>query len=223
MFIVLLQAAPLSPAQDTSLQPPANCPVTKAPEPFVPPASFPFHPASDKFYFGSEELWTQLPADGVSPQVRITARRLGSVAPDMAPNRGNGAFIANEGSFITSGAAFPTLGCWEVTGQFEDAKLNLCHLGSLNQRHSSRLNHRFDILSFMRLRNPHALVITAALAAMIAAAQPARKVDESVLKNAGGASPGNRATPLRPHLLVFMLDGTAALPTPPPAASATAP
>jgi quinohemoprotein ethanol dehydrogenase len=33
---------------------------------------------------------------------------------------------------------------------------------------------------------------------------------------AGGAGPGNQATPLHPHLLVFMLDGTAALPTPPP-------
>ncbi|HXP87946.1 MAG TPA: PQQ-dependent dehydrogenase, methanol/ethanol family [Bryobacteraceae bacterium] len=34
---------------------------------------------------------------------------------------------------------------------------------------------------------------------------------------AGGAGPGNQATPLHPHLLVFVLDGTAQLPTPPPA------
>jgi hypothetical protein len=40
---------------------------------------------------------------------------------------------------------------------------------------------------------------------------------------AAGAGPGNQATPLHPHLLVFVLDGATPLPTPLPAASAPAP
>jgi hypothetical protein len=47
-------------------QPPETCPVTQAPDlPFTPPPPYPATPpGGGSFWFGTEQLWTMLPADG---------------------------------------------------------------------------------------------------------------------------------------------------------------
>lgn len=44
---------------------PTTCPITKPPvRPFVPPSPYPAKTGPDAFWFGTEKLWTSLPADG---------------------------------------------------------------------------------------------------------------------------------------------------------------
>src|SRR5215472_6616761 len=44
---------------------PKSCPITKPPsQPFVPPSPYPGDPGEDRFWFGTEKLWTHLFVDG---------------------------------------------------------------------------------------------------------------------------------------------------------------
>jgi hypothetical protein len=101
------------------------------------------------FFFGTEKLWTKLPASGVyvtirhtdgyfnkhpwwsasydwhagpRPALTITGLRLDSLMPS-APIRGIPSFAPDLGSFYMSGLTFPSPGCWEVTGQLGFEKL----------------------------------------------------------------------------------------------------
>jgi|SRR5579862_3326175 len=134
---------------------PRSCPVTQPQaQPFVPPAPYKPVPAYNRFYLGSDKLWTELPRDGVwgqLPRIQsgysqklvwwregldwrdwiheptaglvVTSKRLDD--PDAKTytwTRANVSFIQNE-SFIVSGVALPTAGCWQITGDLKGEKL----------------------------------------------------------------------------------------------------
>lgn len=136
-----------------ALIPPADCPVTtaestsfEAPEPYSPTA-----PWDGMFWFGSEGLWTALQTNGVwsglpdnpggytqkiawwsrgyvwnvetQPSLMVTGKRLDAEAPSLKASGANGAYADDMGSAMMMGVDFPTLGCWEITGQYKESEL----------------------------------------------------------------------------------------------------
>ncbi|MBA3943429.1 MAG: hypothetical protein H0X37_02570 [Herpetosiphonaceae bacterium] len=121
------------------------CPVTRPPNPpFVPPPPYLSSPPSldpHDFWYGTGELWTNLPKDDVWGQLphedagftqkvfwyqdfdkpesglTVTGRRLDAAAPPLlvSPTIDGGGFL---GATLT-GVDFPTLGCWEITGHLK--------------------------------------------------------------------------------------------------------
>lgn len=135
-----------------SAEGPDACPVTQPQEPpFSPPEPI---GASDEgyFWYGSPELWTQLPVDGAwrdlphseygytqkifwghegydwqaepHPDLSVTATRLDGDAPPVEPTQGTNAYHPDFGSFMLTGVDFPTPGCWQVTGQYSGHSLS---------------------------------------------------------------------------------------------------
>jgi hypothetical protein len=126
---------------------PDTCPVTKPSDhPFVPPAPYPPSPGF-AFWFGTDTLWTTLMSDGISGQgeksfwfsqewshyrrwipdkvatkLTITARRLDAPVPPLEISAGP-TFNQDWKAFMLGGISFPTLGCWEITGRYEDAEV----------------------------------------------------------------------------------------------------
>lgn len=140
-------------AETASKIPPADCPVTtlakptfQAPEPYSPSA-----PWEGIFWFGSEHLWTALPNDGVwaelplnpdgytqkifwwsdlyslpdelEPALVVSGRRLDAEASPLKTYGATNAFAGDIGEAMLTGVDFPTLGCWEVTGQYKKTGL----------------------------------------------------------------------------------------------------
>lgn len=132
---------------------PDSCPVTKPPEqPFVPPAPHPVKSPPGAFWFGTERLWTFLPVTGMwsglphwdstfrqklafwrdgydphaepqPPNLTVSGRRIDSKAPPLQTDgKGNGSWTGDD-EFIMTGINFPTTGCWEITGRFNDDEL----------------------------------------------------------------------------------------------------
>lgn len=127
---------------------PDSCPVTLVPEtPFVPrppqPETAPFHGT----WYGSERLWTVLTRGGalgrnnkswwwsenwdsrhdMRPALTVTARRIRGTGKDedfVRASRATNAHAADIGHAMLAGLAFPTGGCWEVTGEYEGATLS---------------------------------------------------------------------------------------------------
>ena len=130
-----------------SNQPPASCPITQPPDvPFTPPTPYPAKsPYIGQFWYGTPELWTMLRADGIwsdlphnsngytqkiawwrqgydmytepTPNLIVTGKRLDESAPPlMASNATNAS--ADLGDMMMVGVDIPTLGCWEVKGQY---------------------------------------------------------------------------------------------------------
>ena len=134
--------------------PPADCPVTttgilsfEAPAPYSPIAPWP-----GLFWFGSESLWTSLHTDGVwaglplnpqgytqkimwwssfyslpdepEPALVVTGRRLDAEAPPLKTYGATNASAADIGEAMLTGVDFPTLGCWEVRGEYKKTSLN---------------------------------------------------------------------------------------------------
>jgi len=134
--------------------PPASCPVTVpqdprfiAPEPYSQNAPFEYD-----FWFGSENLWTMLPKDGIwhslphnpegytqkvfwwregyiwneepEPALTVTGERLDASAPPLLVSRATNAYAGDIGSAMLVGVDFPTLGCWKITGQYAEAELS---------------------------------------------------------------------------------------------------
>jgi hypothetical protein len=69
--------------QETTVDVPETCLVTKpSGQPFVPPSPYPTQPSKGTFWFGTDHLWTALPADGTRKGCHTTrqARRRSSVA-----------------------------------------------------------------------------------------------------------------------------------------------
>jgi hypothetical protein len=123
------------------------CPVTAKPDPvFVPPA--PYEPNTDPgyFWYGTNELWTDLPDDGIwhglpyakdegfgnklflwqqgydglrepQPDIIVVLRRLDGKAP-LAHMRGGTNALFPGANAMLIGVTFPTLGCWEVTSYY---------------------------------------------------------------------------------------------------------
>ena len=136
-----------------SKTPPASCPVTVPQDPpFVPPAPYDSLGFKDYFWFGSDALWTSLPRDSVwyglpdnpggytqkvfwwrdgyvwneepEPNLIVTGERLDASAPPLIVSKATNAYAGDIGSAMLAGVDFPTLGCWKITGKYEDAELS---------------------------------------------------------------------------------------------------
>jgi hypothetical protein len=159
-------APPPSPlaARSVTTQPsaaPASCPTTRPPDPpFVPPAPSPPEPPSvegDKVWYGTNELWTWLNADGTwemardghglfdksfwwrqgydwraetTPALRVTGRRLDAPAPTVMISDATNGFEPSMGAFMLLGLELPTGGCWELTGHYAGRSLRFVVLVS---------------------------------------------------------------------------------------------
>ena len=147
--------APIN-AEAIPREPPAMCPVTRAPEvAFVPPELYPSAPPEryeNQFWYGTSELWTMLGTDGSwytlpedkdgysqkvfwwsqsfdtkidpFPAFTVTLERLDiSSAPIVVAEEATNA-SADFGTAMLTGIEIPSLGCWKVTGQYNDAELS---------------------------------------------------------------------------------------------------
>lgn len=133
---------------------PASCPTTRPPDPpFVPPAPYPPTPPpgeGDRFWYGTDELWTWLQADGTwpmahdehglfdksfwwrqgydwrtetTPALRVTGRRLDAPAPAVTISNATNGFEQSMGAFMLVGLELPAGGCWELTGHYHGSSL----------------------------------------------------------------------------------------------------
>jgi hypothetical protein len=66
-------------------------------------------------WFSDGYVWGESP----NPTLTIKGRRLDGEAPPLIFDGANGSRTADWGNFIMSGVNFPTLGCWEITGQLD--------------------------------------------------------------------------------------------------------
>jgi hypothetical protein len=133
--------------------PPADCPITiaendsfRAPEPFSPIA-----PWESMFWYGSEGLWTALHKNGVwnglphnpggytqkimwwsdsfvlkdelIPALVVTGRRLDAESEPLKFDGATNAMAEDIGEAMLTGVDFPSLGCWEITGQYKKTGL----------------------------------------------------------------------------------------------------
>jgi hypothetical protein len=140
-------------ADITSKIPPKDCPVTvaristfEAPAPYSSSA-----PWEGIFWFGSEGLWTALYNDGVwwglplnpdgytqkimwwstlyslpdepQPALVVSGRRLDEEASPLKFYGATNAMADDIGEAMLTGVDFPTLGCWEITGQYKKNEL----------------------------------------------------------------------------------------------------
>ena len=142
LFLLPLSLPLLS--QDVKTQSvPKTCAVTRPSEhPFVPPRPY---LANGVNWFGTDRLWTFLSNDGIWGQgektfwfreewshyhrwipdeiamkLTITARRLDALTPPPEISAGP-TFTRDWKAFMLGGISFPTPGCWEITGRYEDA------------------------------------------------------------------------------------------------------
>ena len=144
-LLVLMTGMPHAEAQS---QVPADCPVTRPPDPpFVPPAP---HPEWEdtRFWLGTNALWTSLNQDGIwrgiasehgvrdkfwwwregwtpslernspDPGLKVTARRLDGEAPSVKVGRVTSGLLGSGWAMLLI-LELPTEGCWEVTGNFQ--------------------------------------------------------------------------------------------------------
>jgi len=133
---------------------PESCPITKPPtHPFVPPSPYPNETGPNGFWTGTNKLWIGLRRDGTweklpqwpdgtfrqklfwwhegynarrdpRPNLKVTAKRLDSPAPPIESEGSNGWTGDADHPFIVNGINLPSLGCWRITGHFEDAELS---------------------------------------------------------------------------------------------------
>jgi hypothetical protein len=57
------------------------------------------------------------------PSFKVTGKRLDSPAPPLLSDQANSGWIKPENTFMVTGINFPTLGCWEITGSYQDDEL----------------------------------------------------------------------------------------------------
>jgi hypothetical protein len=140
-------------AEAAALIPPADCPVTisenasfKAPEPFSSAA-----PWEGIFWYGTEGLWTALHTDGVwaklpktsdgytqkimwwsdsyvlkdelEPALVVSGQRLDAKSEPLRFYGATNAMADDIGEAMLTGVEFPTLGCWEVHGEYKNSEL----------------------------------------------------------------------------------------------------
>ena len=136
-----------------SEKPPDTCPVTKPPDPpFTPPQPYSASAPGTDFWFGTDSLWTAIPQDGVwnalphnpegytqkvfwwrkgyswtaepEPQLTVIGRRLDTSAPPLLVSKATNACAEDIQSAMLVGVDFPTLGCWEITGQYAEDEVS---------------------------------------------------------------------------------------------------
>lgn len=129
------------------------CPMVRPQDrPFFPPEPLPAKvPYEGQFWYGTADLWTTLPENGVwsglpkhetgytqklvfwrlgydyreepEPQLTVSGRRLdGDARPLVAYEATNG-YLPELDSFMLVGVDFPTTGCWEITAHYNDYEL----------------------------------------------------------------------------------------------------
>lgn len=133
---------------------PQTCAITQQPErPFRPPEPYsPDSPYDDHFWYGTEALWTLLPANGLwqqlphdehgfsqkifwwregydwreepLPELTITAERLDAAAPIYETSEATNGFHPDLESFMLTGVTIPTAGCWQITAQHQGQELS---------------------------------------------------------------------------------------------------
>ena len=122
--------------------------------PFVPPAPYDALSLSvERFWYGTDALWTKLVADGVwhltnnadkhngyvdklifwtkgfdwrkehEPELIVTAQRVDGEAPSVAVAHANAVFVSGNTPAMMIGIRIPTAGCWEVTGYYGGHRL----------------------------------------------------------------------------------------------------
>ncbi|HEY6182867.1 MAG TPA: hypothetical protein VIW67_11500, partial [Terriglobales bacterium] len=126
---------------------PESCPITRPYRTslFVPPSPYwTKENTESRFWFGSDKLWTSLPVDGVwkslsvgkmfwwrqgynaykepQPRLIITGKRLDSAVPDLKADHATNALLRPRHAMLI-GFDFPTAGCWQITGRYEDGEL----------------------------------------------------------------------------------------------------
>lgn len=134
-------------------EPPATCPITMPKDPsFTPPHPYDSMGFKGQFWFGSAQLWTAIPADGLwfglpenpegftqkifwwsdlfslqdeyEPELIVTGQRLDAKAPPLNASRATNAFGDDIGDAMLTGVDFPTLGCWKITGRYKGTDLS---------------------------------------------------------------------------------------------------
>jgi TonB family protein len=131
--------------------PPPECRITLPRDgSFAPPFPVPMLAGPDRFYFGTEKLWTLLPSDGTwrgSPSrtpgdfvygdklpwfrvhpafsgggpLTIVGKRLDGSGPSFTETWGR---FGLAGEMIVGGIHIPVFGCWQVTGHYQDQELS---------------------------------------------------------------------------------------------------
>lgn len=128
--------------------PPDTCPVTQPQDPpFTPFPPYLLEEPYNEFWYGTENLWTKLPADGrwwwlpyhhdgysqkvwwwrqgydslteLRPKLTVTGQRLDAEALPLQASRATSASSA-----MLVGVGIPTLGCWEITGRYRAYELS---------------------------------------------------------------------------------------------------
>jgi TonB family protein len=85
-----------------------------------------YTPTDQTYYRNKLVFWRQGydPHSEPRPNLTVTGRRIDGPAPLLQTDgKGNGGWT-NDDQFIMTGINFPTLGCWEVTGHYENKELN---------------------------------------------------------------------------------------------------
>ena len=130
---------------------PESCPATKPPAPpFIPPPPYWTDHGPDRFWYGTESLWTLLDVPGTwrmgggmvyttklvywrrgfewrkepEPKLIVTASRLDREVPLVAVEHANAVFVTGPRAAMMTGIDIPTTGCWEVTARYRDQKLS---------------------------------------------------------------------------------------------------
>ena len=156
LSLLLLSQASLSQQARTATtnHVPNSCPVTKPYQTslFVPPSPYTSNAGAGSFWFGTDRLWTVLPADGTwkglghytpsdptfrqklfwwrqgydwrtEPQPKLTVTGR-RLDAQAAPLMSERANnVTSEPAAMVVGINFPTLGCWEITGRYGDDTL----------------------------------------------------------------------------------------------------
>ena len=132
---------------------PDSCPITQPQTPrFVPLKPYTAWGPNGDFWYGSNELWTLLRPDGIwrnlpkseagygnkvfwwregyvwteepEPELAISARQLDGDAVVEKSVRATNGYHPDYGSFMLTGIELPALGCWEITGEYDDNTLS---------------------------------------------------------------------------------------------------
>ena len=152
-LLYLSQASPVAESGTTDRRVPETCPITKPSDHlFVPPSPYRAWLSSSRvFWYGTDRFWSFLPTDGIWPlgektfwfrqewvrydgpdkwipqkdasQLRVTARRLDGPAPSAEILKANSSYTDDWKGFLVGGINFPTPGCWEISGKYEDDEL----------------------------------------------------------------------------------------------------
>lgn len=57
------------------------------------------------------------------PRLKVTGKRLDSPAPPLLSDHATYGWAKPEQTAMVTGINFPTLGCWEITGHYQDDEL----------------------------------------------------------------------------------------------------